>query len=416
MLAGGSRARGSGTEPNGIGTRSRSMGYAMVGVADDWSAVHYNPAGIAQTEGRRFGLEYEFFTGGGYSSESLRNLAAGGDPSRGDFFDPIGDEPVSFSAKKIVAPIHAIALGYIARRDRIAFGTGLYGSGSGTGWEDSMQTGGGDTLKGEISFTNGSANVPLVLGYRASPVLDLGVRMALHYGLLDVDCNKCRTGAVPYTMKSNQDTDGIGFSFNLGMLARPSARTSVGLVLKLPYSFERKGDSTVVNSLIPLTVSTSTTVRTYYPTRIAAGLAFRPDEKSLLALSATWMGWRAYRQKTSYGSPIPGIFDDSDGNPARWKNVVLYAVGYERKAGLRWTLRCGALYDEAPEPKRYRTLVGGLVVDTWKLSIGAGVDVGGNTLNMGYTYAFGPDAGGYVPGADYGVTTHELYVGYEWKF
>jgi long-subunit fatty acid transport protein len=200
------------------------------------------------------------------------------------------------------------------------------------------------------------------------------------------------------------------------MLVRSSARTTVGVVLKFPYSFERKGDSTVTNSLIPLTVSSDTTVRTYHPLRIAAGLGFRPDKRSLLALSATWMDWRSYGQKTTYRNPIPGVFDDSDGNPARWKNVVLYAVGYERAMGRRWTLRCGLLYDEAPEPKRYRTLVGGLVVDTWKLSVGAGVDVGGNTLNLGYTYAFGPDVSGYVPDADYGVTTHEFYVGYEWKF
>ena len=93
-------AFGSGLETNGVGARGRSMGFAMVGMADDWSVIHYNPAGAAMVDGRVFGGEYEFFTGGMSSTASLRNLPPGsGDGFRSDFTDPtFGLEPSTFNA------------------------------------------------------------------------------------------------------------------------------------------------------------------------------------------------------------------------------------------------------------------------------------------------------------------------------
>ena len=57
VLWGGSAALGSGLESSGIGARSRGMGFAMVGMADDWSVIYYNPAGAAMIDGSVFGGE-----------------------------------------------------------------------------------------------------------------------------------------------------------------------------------------------------------------------------------------------------------------------------------------------------------------------------------------------------------------------
>ena len=38
----------SGLETSGIGARGRSMGYSLAAVADDWSSLYYNPAGLAR--------------------------------------------------------------------------------------------------------------------------------------------------------------------------------------------------------------------------------------------------------------------------------------------------------------------------------------------------------------------------------
>ncbi len=404
---------GSGTESSGLGARGRAMGYAMVAIADDWTAIHYNPAGITQTKGKVFGIEYGLFSGGMYSSESLRNLAEGGNPARSDFIDPIGDEPRTFGKDSIVATINNVSFGYVSAREDIAFGIGLYGSGSGTGWDDSITTAGGDTIEAEIHFLNASINMPLVMAYRVSPRVSVGMRVAVHYGLLDVDNNKYRTGAIPYTMAFSQDTEGIGVSADSGVLWQVTDAVSAGLVLKLPYSYKREGETVVDQSLLPLTAKRDTTIKTSQPTRIAAGIGVRPDDKSVIALNATWMDWSEYNLKTSYDGEIPGVLVNSSGNPSDWEDVIVVSVGYERHINPQWALRCGLMYDPAPEPESARTLVGGLVVDAWKMSVGGGRTMHDSRIDFGYTYTYGPEVDGYIPGADYSTTQHELYLGYE---
>ena len=105
----------------------------------------------------------------------------------------------------------------------------------------------------------------------------------------------------------------------------------------------------------------------------------------------------------------------SSGNPARWENTITAGVGYERKVSNRWSGRLGILYDQAPEPKEYRTLIGGLVVDSWKMSAGAGLNLQGARLNMGYSYTYGPEVDGYIDGAGYSSRLHEVYAGVDWE-
>ena len=80
-----SKASASGLESKGIGARAKGMGFSMVAVTDDWSAIYYNPASVVMIDQNTFGTEYLFFTGSIDSSESLRNLPFGqANPGRGD--------------------------------------------------------------------------------------------------------------------------------------------------------------------------------------------------------------------------------------------------------------------------------------------------------------------------------------------
>ncbi|MHC4506839.1 MAG: OmpP1/FadL family transporter, partial [Planctomycetota bacterium] len=243
ILAADSFAHASGLESNGFGARGRTLGFAMVAVADDWTALHYNPAGLVQVERSLYGFEYELFTGGMDSTASLRNLgASSANPYRSDFVDPFdgfpGDEPDSFNEKEVDATIHSGAFGYITRRDRLAWGVCLYGSGSGTAWEDTI-TAAGDTIAAEISYTNGSLNVPMAVAWRLRENLAVGLRVGVHYGLLEVTNEKTRAGAAPYVSSTTQDTDGVALSADLGLLWNPGRRFSAGMVVKLPYTFTK---------------------------------------------------------------------------------------------------------------------------------------------------------------------------------
>jgi len=407
---------GSGLETNGIGARARSMGFAMVGMADDWSVIHYNPAGPAMIKGRMVGGEYEFFTGGMSSTASLRNLPPGaGDPWRNDFTDPtFGGEPSSFNKKDISSNIHFGALGYVSGGKKFGWGIGLYGSGSGTAWEDRIYAG-SDTIDAEISFTNGSANMPVVLAWRVNPELALGATFGFHWGLLTTKNLKIRYGAgVSYTMDSEQDTQGFALGVDLGLLWKVRENLSLGAVVKLPYTFRKEGETKIHQSLLPpfpLIAKTDTTVDMEYPLRIALGLAWDITDGDLLGLGFTWLNWDQYEMSVDYKDEIPLVLEDWTRNPSNWENSIRLHAGYEHALNEKWDLRCGLVYDQAPEPEEYRTLTGGQVIDVFLFTTGAGVDLGSVSVDFGYIFTYGPPVKGFIPGAEYSMLLHEFFVG-----
>lgn len=388
------------------------MGFAMTAITDEWSAVFYNPASIGMAAKNIFGVEYEFFTGRIESSKSLRNLsAAEAQPAQGDFIDFIGDEPSSFTKNNIDSEIHFGALGCIIKRNRFSYGFGVYGSGSGTAWDDTAVSFSGDPINAEVSYINGSLNIPLVIAYRFSSTLSLGLTLGINWGLLKYTIVKNRSGAIPYTFKTVQDTAGLGISKDIGVLWKASEDVNIGFVLKLPYTFKKTGETQIVHSLAQINAKNNTTVYMRYPFRASLGSAWQTTEKNLLAANITWLNWKKYNLKINYENEVPGIFENYNGNPGNWMNTVVINTGFEHRLTHTWKLRCGITYDQAPEPKASRTLIGGQVVDAWLFSAGAGVDLERAILNFGYIVTYSPDVSGFIPDASYSLLLHELFLG-----
>ncbi|MHC4253071.1 MAG: OmpP1/FadL family transporter [Planctomycetota bacterium] len=407
-------AAGSGLESPGIGPRGRAMGYAMVAIADDWTAIHYNPAGLVQITGQHFGIEYGLLTGHMASTKSLRNLNVGANPLRGDFVDLIGDEPPSFNEKRVVGEVTGGTLGYVYGSRRLALGVGLYSSGSASSWEDMIGVVGGDVITANISFVNASLDVPIVLACQISDDLSLGLCLGLHSSELTIDNHKSRSGAMPYVMAITQDTEGLDVSADLGILWEASDRFAFGAVMRFPYTREPSGWTQA--EITPLSVRSDTEVEIHYPARFALGCSFRPSDQDLLGFSMTWHDWSDYSQRTEYAPQVPGVLENSSANPSNWHDATALNLGYERKYGGNKAFRCGIARDGAPEPREARTLVGGVVVDTWKFALGSAVSWGKITLDVGYMYSYGPEVDGYVPGATYSSHMHEVSVGVQARF
>ncbi|MGA1825933.1 MAG: OmpP1/FadL family transporter [bacterium] len=406
-------AQGAGLESKGIGTRGRGMGFAMVAIPGYWAAIHYNPACVQTDERSIFGFEYEYFTGSLESTASLRNLSvAQANPRRGDFIDFIGDEPAAFKKKSISSTIHFGALGYIFVQNNVSWGIGFYGSGSGTKWQDAIVTSStGDTITAKVAFTNCSLNIPLAFSYRASPVLSFGATLGMYWGLLTYENQKIRIGQIPYVSKTIQDTAGVGLGVDVGALWRAKPNLNFGLVFKLPYTFRKSGDTEIEQSLSSLSAVSDTTVDMRYPLRIALGSAWRPFTRHLIACNLTWLNWDKYNLKINYKNEVPGIFKDSSSNPADWEDTIVVNLGYEWERNNRWTYRFGLTYDMAPEPEHARTLTGGQVVDAWLFSLGTGINLGKNIIDITYIYTYGPEVSGFIPDAKYSMNLHEVSIG-----
>ena len=279
---------------------------------------------------------------------------------------------------------------------------------------------GPDTIDAKIAYTNGSANMPVVLAWRVKPELALGVTFGLHWGLLTTENTKQRSGiGFPYIMDSTQDTQGIALGIDVGLMWKAREDLSLGAVIKLPYTFRKKGDTEIDQSLLPpypLTARTDTTVDMEYPLRIALGLAWNVTDRDLLGLGLTWLNWDRYKMSVDYENEVANVLEDWTGNPTRWENTIRLHAGYERALNEKWDIRCGLVYDQAPEPEEYRTLTGGQVIDVWLLTAGAGVDLGNIVIDFGYIFTYGPSVEGYIPGAEYSMELHELFVGISRRF
>ena len=123
------------------GTKANMLGAAFVAVADDASAIYWNPAGLSQLKGRGVELSAVYAAATVNGNQSVFN-ATTPDPDDGDFplLNPYGAvEPPQYARKdfELTAAIPFIA-GYATYKDTV-FALGYYGSAGGGGkWDDSM--------------------------------------------------------------------------------------------------------------------------------------------------------------------------------------------------------------------------------------------------------------------------------------
>ena len=99
----------SGIMLEGLGTRAVSMGGAFIGLADDSSAIYWNPGGLARLKGGK--IEFGVYTMQAWATDhnSASNLAPiDQNPVEGDFFPRIyPSEPTRFEEEDSFLPFCA---------------------------------------------------------------------------------------------------------------------------------------------------------------------------------------------------------------------------------------------------------------------------------------------------------------------
>jgi long-chain fatty acid transport protein len=104
MFSGVSLWASNGSQIGTVGARSTAMGSAFTGLADDWSALFFNPAGLTQLKGTTIGVSYALITPTGsytplaYPTPQFSGLSTGANdlkeqtfhvPAIGLFFQPV---------------------------------------------------------------------------------------------------------------------------------------------------------------------------------------------------------------------------------------------------------------------------------------------------------------------------------------
>ena len=381
-----------------VGSRASAMGGAFIGLADDYSAVYWNPAGITQIKGMEV-------TATGHDVVPLTSregyVRFGGYGGAADRF-AIGNIGATNRTSNNVAP------GFFFFTDagplRSVFdkvGVAAYTlSGYGCRWDGADVLDNPDFIGHEFDFDYRafigepqdyesrltSYIISPVVAKELMPGLSLGVTANFTYGhfeLSDVFMGTyVDTQATPdpeddygllFTpVGVTDDVTGWGYGATVGVLYRANSRLSVGATFCTPTTMNYEGTLEVSYDFIPemdgllettqqtLTYASDFTVK--YPMWVGGGLAYRDFIFDGLTMTggAQWTAWSSLESIDrnviwggSWLSPEAQFItqleqSELEVTELQWEDTLEFAVGFDYRLGRSMSLSLG--YRNSPSP------------------------------------------------------------------
>ncbi len=351
---------------NGNGTKAISMGGAFIGLADDYSAVFWNPAGLTQMKNMQLSLflvdvipsaTYAYPAAGIDTGAENRQYFSG---SLG-FFKPISDN--------VVAGIYA----YVP-------------SGLGSEWpgEDLAALSGGAPFLWESML--GVITVSPAVAIKFSDVFSLGLSVNINYGMLDL---KRPTPVGQY----EEDLDGIGIGATIGIMIKPSDKVSFGLTYKTPFKAKLSGESYFQGAPAFMLPNTDDAEReTTFPQWIGAGICVTPTDKLTFTLDVQYTNWKELDTiPISFTNPgWIAAFEADTALHLKWKDATQIRFGMEYKVSDAFAIRAGYYNDpQVTTPSTMNILLPELGYN-W-FTFGFGYKKGKISLDFAIEFAFGTE-------------------------
>lgn len=316
-----------GFQINEHGARAMGMAGAFTAIANDPTALFYNPAGLVFVKGTQF-----------YGGATLiKPISSFRGPA------PSVDE---WKMKDLIFnPINV----YVTHQfsDDFAVGLGLNNPyGLGTEW-NSDWIGKYLAIKTEIRsfFFYASA------AYRVSDALSIGAGPIYAFG--DVTINR-KNSLSPFDADAeiNLTGDASAIGFTAGLLFKPANEFSLGLSYRSEVSFDFTGTAEVTapTALLPIIPQGKVKAPLTTPQNITLGLAYFPNDDLIVSADFQYIGWSSYDKLEVTFEDVK----DANGNPYVTSSTRDYGDAYIARLGAEYklskpiTLRGGVLYDSNP--------------------------------------------------------------------
>jgi len=394
-------ASGNGFNLNGLGTRAQGMGGAFVGVADDFSAVFWNPAGAAGFRQQLFGF---------YAADLIPKATY---RLRYEISIP---EVYPIDARTQTSHYLGFLGGYYRQvGPKIVLGLGIgTPSGLGTTWDggDFVTTMGGTAY--ELSSKIAVFSFSPLIAVKLSDRLSVGATVNINRGNFNLkmpggygDLGEATVDLGQY--EENMNGWGIGATF--GVLAKPIDTLSIGLTVRTPSTVSFNGLARMSNlSFYGLPDTSDLKRKITWPLWIAGGVSFRPVERLLLSADIHWTEWsKLDRITTEYlDSAWAGLMEagGADVRVLDWADKTQLRLGAEYTLDATTVLRAGYYNDPAPAPDTTLNVL--LPSHTFNaLALGVGKTSGDLQLDFGLEYLAGKDRIRY---ADGGIETYGLSI------
>ncbi len=326
---------------SGVGSRATAMGGAFRGLADDSSAMFWNPAGLA------FMDENSVSLGGTFIMPSAK-WENPNHPTTASL--RLGETE---SEKSLKAFPNAFVT--MAKHPKFKYGLGVFVPyGLGSTWDLYAHNAAWNKFpENEMSSSIAIIDVHPSVGYQIMPNLSAGAGISVMYGTINLA--KFGPSSVPTFAIATTEISGSGMGFggNLGVMFKPTQCMSLGLTGKLPSSINMKGDTEVQNYSATAadptgaTFDTETTLK--LPAEIGLGFSTTRIPKLTLNLDYAYTMWSRLDKAELVLTGAP----DSD-LLFNWEDTSRISLGAEYDMGCN-KIRLGAYWDQSPIPEETQT-------------------------------------------------------------
>ena len=397
----------------GAGARAMGLGGAFIAVADDATAVTFNPAGLAQMVkpemsfvgqeiNRRVGFQDAQTVGGS------RTVIANDSLISNTRFDPLliaGTVPLQVGDRTLALQLSAQRLIPLGEGDTRTLTERPLGGTASSQLDQSIHQ------QGQIDLYSVAA------AWEVSQRILLGFSVNSWRGVwtLDSDSSNSTGGTTTY-VDFTQANHLTGTNYNLGLLWRWPA-WSLGLVRRTAfhadYTYSAAFGSNVGTPGTIQTTAAPYTLGLHWPATTGLGLALRPAEGWLVAMDVVSTPWSQAQYLT--GRPdLNGLnfftLSRRGGNP----DATQIHLGVERvlltESGNVVPLRLG--FSRVPQPDVDRDTGQQRVIDG--VSLGTGLKRGPYTFDLAYRYGWGERQASQFLGPDQIIANNNpTYTGRE---
>jgi long-chain fatty acid transport protein len=419
-------ALANGLNLNSLGSRALSMGGAFVGLADDYSTIFWNPAGMAQFDKRYLGFyTTDVIPNGSYL---LQVPAQGGLLTVAD-----AKTQTKHYLSGLLAYYHPI-------NDYLVAGIGVYiPSGLGSAWDGVDLSGLSNRVAYEWESKIGLVTLSPGISYKISDMISVGAALNINYGMFSM---KRWAGNVSIDQPVQQvdlgqfdmNLKGWGFGATAGVLVKASDMLSFGATIRTPNRVKFSGD-VLLSNLDLLGFKESSEAETVsphltFPLWLAGGVAFRPLDGLTLTGDLQWTQWSTVDQiELKFIDPYWSLFMTASGENKmhlEWKDALQIRFGAEYWLRDNLAIRGGYYYDPTPTPDKTMNFL--LPSYTFNVfTVGLGYALNGLVIDLGFEFLSGkgreveyakwlldPDFANAQPGAyDMSIVVPNISVSYK---
>jgi len=330
------------------GAKASGMGLAFTAVADDPSAVFYNPAGLGWQ--KHFSVQ-----SGGSLLTKVDGAFEGANPYPGTGFGTEDQHKTSF----LLPTLYAV----VPLTPNINFGLGINAPyGLGFRWDNAEQFSGRFIAQNAVIQ---STDVNPVISLQVAPTL--AIAAGADYRLSKVILERNRSAINPFTqsvvdvahIKLDSDLqDNHGWGWNAGILWKPVNAFSLGATYrsKIKVDYDGTGKFTqrlTGNAAFDAAVAAQlpqgmqdVAVAIDFPASANLGAAINLPADFTVSLDADWTEWSSFDELLIdfANDAIPDL-----DRQTRWVDSWAYRAGLQKKFG-SLAVRAGYYFDNTPQP------------------------------------------------------------------